>query len=390
MTTRSIAGLAAGLLAAAGVCVGATSDNPGSTPADSSPAVGAPAVGAPAWDTLSAQFGGSKADTHPSRDVTMQFPQSMQVREINAVGGQKVKKGEKLILARDAEIVAAIVQQKDKSVNDLEIQGSKKQWELAEFKFGQIKASKTFSPQEFEEARIAAETAQVQYEQAQKNKVQEELKVKQLEGQYERYWLEAPFDGIIEEIMVEVGQGCTEQEKVLRMVNTDKLWLDPYAETYETIRLKLKEGSPAWVLIDMPDAPKLVTGKVLYVSPVADSVSQTRRVRVEIDNPEGWPAGTQARVRFTEPSGDWQKYKAQAASAGGAMPSDDVRQLVVDLLNDAEARAALMGDVDTAHTCEPEMELVSVPNAYFGQPSVPGLDTFRYDLVLRPKLGAIK
>ena len=117
--------------------------------------------------------------------------------------------------------------------------------------------------------------------------------------------------------------GCTEQEKVLRMVNTDKLWLDPYAPTYETIRLGLKEGSPAWVLIDMPDAPKLVRGKVLYVSPVADSVSQTRRVRVEIDNPQAWPAGTQAQVRFTEPSAEWDKYKMQIARAPQPSPSLD-------------------------------------------------------------------
>jgi hypothetical protein len=43
---------------------------------------------------------------------------------------------------------------------------------------------------------------------------------------------------------------------------------------------------------------------------VADSVSLTRRVRVEIENPKGWPAGTQAVVRFEKPSG-------QFASAGG-------------------------------------------------------------------------
>jgi multidrug efflux pump subunit AcrA (membrane-fusion protein) len=59
----------------------------------------------------------------------------------------------------------------------------------------------------------------------------------------------------------------------------------------------------------------------VYVSPVADSVSQTRRVRVEIDNPEGWPAGTQARVRFTEPTGEW---KSRVPAGGSATPGGGV------------------------------------------------------------------
>jgi RND family efflux transporter MFP subunit len=319
MTTRPIAATgcitAAILLAIAGLPAQAKSDN---TSQKISPVQGSSAT---SWDSLAESFGGSKADTRPSRDTTMQFPSSTEIREVIAVGGQRVKKGDVLIRARDADILAAIAVQKDLAENDNEIQGAQKQAELAKFKLDRLQGAQTqFSPTEYEEARIGAEVSKVQFEQAKRNKQQNVLKLKQAEAQHERYYLEAPFDGIVEEVMVEVGEGVTEQTKVLRLVNIEKLWLDPYAATSDTIRQDLKQGSPAWVLVEMPDAPRLVQGKVLYVSPVADSVSQTRRVRVEIDNPQLWPAGTQARVRFTDPGSDWEKYKTTAPTTANTSP----------------------------------------------------------------------
>jgi hypothetical protein len=84
----------------------------------------------------------------------------------------------------------------------------------------------------------------------------------------------------------------------------------------------------------------LVKGTVLYVSPVADAVSQTRRVRVEIANTENWPAGTQARVRFSEPSdpGMWEKYltspgRSRAASESLPQFADEVRTLLTSTLS---------------------------------------------------------
>jgi RND family efflux transporter MFP subunit len=321
-------GAAAALVALAGLASQAKSDN---TPKPASPVQGAPAASAPAkptkpaanpddsgWESIADAFDGFKADTKPCRDTTMQFPAATEIKEIKAVGGQRVKKGETLIRARDSDILANIAQQKDLAENDNEIKGAEKQAELAQFKFDRLRNGGTYSPTEFREAEINAEVARVNAEQARRNKIQNELKYKQAQASYERYYLEAPFDGIVEEVLVDLGEGVTEQTKVIHVVNIDKLWLDPYASTPQTIRLGLKENSPAWVLVDMPDAPRYIKGRVLYVSPVADSVSQTRRVRVEIDNPEGWPAGTQARVRFTDPGTEWEKYQHKSGLSSAA------------------------------------------------------------------------
>jgi hypothetical protein len=84
--------------------------------------------------------------------------------------------------------------------------------------------------------------------------------------------------------------------------------------------LGLKPGDPAWVLMDTPDDPVVLVGKVLEVSPVAEFASQSIIVKVEIENPRSRPAGLAAWVRFVEPTGPWQEriWKAEA----GAMVGD--------------------------------------------------------------------
>lgn len=263
------------------------------------------------WPALAERFGGARSDTRPSRDVTMRFSFSTEVRRILVKPGQRVAEGDPLVSARDADIQAALRQQKMRAENDLEIQAAAASLELARFRFEHAERAlreDSFSIAEFEERRIDYETAKINLEAAKMRLEEEKIRLEQIEGQYERFLLAAPFDGVVEEVFVELGQGVNEQAPAVRIVNTELLWLDASTDTSETIRLGLDERSPAWVLLDIGGEAKLVKGSVLFVSPVADPVSETRRVRVEVPNVENWPAGTQARVRFTEPSAQWAAY----------------------------------------------------------------------------------
>ncbi len=267
----------------------------------------------PRWEAIAEAFGGVKSETRPSRDATMSFSFATEVREVLAKGGQRVKRDEPLLRSRDTEVVAALEQQRSLAENELEIHGASAALELAEFRFEQLKRGGNFTPSEFEELRIQAMTARIQRDVALFNREQQLLRLKQLEAQAERYLLTAPFDGTVSQVFVDVGQGVNEQQKVVRIVNTNQLWLDAWAGTEETMRLGLKSGTKAWVLVDVPDRPVVAEGRVIEIDPVADPVSQTRRIRVEIDNPAGWPAGTQARVRLAGPppaSGNWAALRA--------------------------------------------------------------------------------
>jgi hypothetical protein len=144
-------------------------------------------------------------------------------------------------------------------------------------------------------------------------------------------------------VLVDVGQGVNEQQKVIRIVNTDQLWLDAWAGTEETMRLSLKDGARAWVLVDVPDRPVVAEGRVIEIDPVADPVSQTRRIRVEIDNVAGWPAGTQARVRLAGPppaSGNWAHAPRRPSAAEDKAGADfAVVPTLVELTADNDSPA---------------------------------------------------
>lgn len=294
----------------------------------------------PRWEAIAEAFGGVKSETRPSRDATMSFAFATEVREVLVKGGQRVKRDEPLMRARDNEVVAAMAQQRSLAENELEIHGASAALELAEFRFEQLKRGGNFTPSEFEELRIQAMTARIQRDLAIFNREQQQHRLKQLEAQAERFLLTAPFDGVVSQVLVDVGQGVNEQQKVVRIVNTDQLWLDAWAGTEETMRLSLKDGAKAWVLVDVPDRPVVAEGRVIEVDPVADPVSQTRRIRVEIDNVAGWPAGTQARVRLAGPppaGGNWAMLEPRAidAEAAGSIvaqlaPSQDLGAMEQD------------------------------------------------------------
>jgi membrane fusion protein (multidrug efflux system) len=151
----------------------------------------------------------------------------------------------------------------------------------------------------------------MEYEQA-------KVTLDRFKSRLDRLRLYAPFDGIIETVTVDVGQSVGEEDPVLRVVNTDSLRMDVAANTDETLRLGLKPGDAAWVLIDVPGEHRVYVGEITEVSPVAYYATRQRRVRVEMPNPDGWPAGLPAWVRFTEPTGEWaEKTVTLAEPAAG-------------------------------------------------------------------------
>ncbi|MBL8763907.1 MAG: efflux RND transporter periplasmic adaptor subunit [Phycisphaerae bacterium] len=258
---------------------------------------------------MARKFGGVLWATRPSQDSVLSFTQPSEVREILVKPDEAVKKGQVLVRARDADILAAIATQRVRSSNEAEVKGAATALELAQFRYDQYRKAAAenakSSPSEEAELRLSVDNARHQLDAARARLKEEQLRLETLERQLERYRLEAPFDGRVESVMVEQGQGLNEAEKVVRVVNTDLLWVEAPVPTDETLRLGLKTDSSAWVMLVIGDSVKVVRGRVLHVSPVADMASGTRRVRVEIANPSRWPAGTPAAVRFEEPVADW-------------------------------------------------------------------------------------
>src|SRR5262249_7602795 len=149
-------------------------------------------------------------------------------------GGQTVTKDQVLIKARDDEQQAVVDGQKLQAESEYRIRNAELQQELADLNYKRIKEAHekgSANEVEVDQKRIEASGAKVALEQ---EKVQHELEVKRLaqaEGLLKRYALFAPFDGVVDEVRVDAGQGVRESDPVIRVVDISRLKLEVYTPT---------------------------------------------------------------------------------------------------------------------------------------------------------------
>jgi multidrug efflux pump subunit AcrA (membrane-fusion protein) len=75
------------------------------------------------------------------------------------------------------------------------------------------------------------------------------------------------------------------------------LWIDAPVPLVQA--MGLQAGKPAQVRFGSSEGPAgVVQGQIIFVAAVADAASGTRRVRVEVQNKTGRPAGEQVQVEF--------------------------------------------------------------------------------------------
>lgn len=256
-------------------------------------------------------YGGEMCVTAPSRKADMGFPQPTKIAEVVLRGGAEVTKGQVIMRGDDAEDQALLRLQKIRSETDVPVQRAKAEMDLAKVEYERlmdIRAKGGSSPQEVERARLTFETKRLDFLNAQLQQTQEVLQLERLQARVDRFRIEAPFDGQIDAVTVDVGQAVSENEKIVRIVNVDPLWIDVPASTKDPRTHSLRPGDTAWVMLDAAGSPRVRHGKVIEVAPTAELGSRSRRVRVEVPNPKGPErliSGEAAWVRFSEPSKEW-------------------------------------------------------------------------------------
>lgn len=269
-------------------------------------------------------FAGVRVFTKPSRDAVMGFSRTTSVLEVLVSGGQLVERGDLLVRGDDREDEALLRQQRVRAETSLPIERERKIEALAKVEYERMREvhqQDGAAQLEVDRARLNWETSVLDARMAVWQQEQEAMQVERAEARVEALRLRAPFDGVVESVKVDEGDTIRESEKVVRVVRINPLWMDVHAPVEETLLLGLEPGDPAWVLVDYPGEPRLLEGRVVEVSPVADFSIRKRRVRVEADNPEGWPPGLGAWVRFQEPSDEWRTAFHAVFSADGAVAS---------------------------------------------------------------------
>lgn len=276
------------------------------TPAAQSGASGSVELGK-LTSELQVRFGGSRAVTRPSQDAFMGFSAPTRVTEVLIRSGLTVKKGDLIVRGDDAEDAALLKIQEVRVAEPLQVEGAKASMDLAKLEYDRLReafAKNASGVQEVERARLGYEVRRIEYLVAQNQETQEKLQLDRMRARVDKFRVRAPFDGIVDTVNADVGQVVNENEKIVRVVDIDPLWIDVNAPTDDKTTLTLTPGAPAWVLCDVAGDARMVMGTVIEVAPTADPASRTRRVRVEVKNPAGPEQllpGEPVWVRMREP-----------------------------------------------------------------------------------------
>lgn len=235
-------------------------------------------------------------------DLRMGFTVDGRLLKVEVEAGDRVKAGDILMELEDHEGQAMVLQYTLKANSDLAIRSAQEQLKLARIEAKAIKElfdKNAATPIELDRANVKAIIAELEVENARQMLEEARHMLAQAKARHERYILRAPIDGVIDTLVGRPGESIESIKPIVRLVNTDKLYIDAPVPTSQT--LALKPGDDAWVKFKiLPDAEPVV-GKILYLAQVADSASDTRLVRIETPNPHKLPAGGVVTVWFEAP-----------------------------------------------------------------------------------------
>ncbi|MBB4264398.1 efflux RND transporter periplasmic adaptor subunit [Roseospira visakhapatnamensis] len=110
----------------------------------------------------------------------------------------------------------------------------------------------------------------------------------------ERVDLKAPFDGVLEARLAEVGDSLSSGDPVARVVDLDPLTVVAKVSEADIDRVSLGQAGTATLVTG-----EAVEGRVAYIARVADGVTRTFAVELDVPNPDGAiPQGMTAELRL--------------------------------------------------------------------------------------------
>jgi len=235
----------------------------------------------------------------PSADIMLSFVLGGRVAEVLVKDGDFVKKNQLLARLDDKteriQLTQLKAQAKDKTlVLKAEAEWVQKKADSRKIARAHTKGAAT--DWEVQHARLAVKIALLALQAAKFEHEQHQRTYRQAQSQLKRMQLVSPIVGRVEKANIESGEAAESLVPVLQVVKIDPLWID-LPVPLEQVR-QLRKGNIARISFPGTDADEPAEGIIIHVSRVADAASDTLRVRVEVPNPDGRPAGERVFVEF--------------------------------------------------------------------------------------------
>jgi RND family efflux transporter MFP subunit len=240
-----------------------------------------------------------RAITKPSADRTLSFIQPGRIEAIHAQEGIVVNEGQEVACLDDRAEQAQLAQIEAQSKDRTQIMASEAslaQKKVDLKKLEKAALNKAATELEVEHARLDVTIAELSLAMATFEHEQAIRKFHESKIRVDNMRMKSPIQGSVEDVYVEAGESVNALQEVVRIVQTDPLWVDASMPVADIGRLK--SGDPVTVTFSLPN-PETLQGRVVHIGAVADAASATLKVRIEVPNPQKRPAGEHVRVLCT-------------------------------------------------------------------------------------------
>jgi len=200
--------------------------------------------------------------TEPVMDVILSAPVAGIVAARHFDEGDQVKKGD-------------VILELDKRLEELEVNRRKLVMDIRKMDLDKTKTlfEKTTSVPEEE-----LEKKEADYKVA---FVEHDMALEQLR----RRLIIAPSDGVITDLVLDLGEAADAYQPLIRLVDPSLCRFECSLDASQASPLKIDQA--VRLEIDSGEKPTVVTGKIAFLSPVADKASGLVRVKVLFENPDG-------------------------------------------------------------------------------------------------------
>jgi RND family efflux transporter MFP subunit len=231
----------------------------------------------------------SRGITEPSQDASVSSTVSGTVVAIKASEGQFVRAGEVVIELDSALEALEVERRKLVAESTAELDAARSRMETLRVDLAGTRKlqeeTRSVSLDDLRKKELEYHLAEAEHERLRVSEERERIEYRLAQAQLQKRFITAPFDGVIVTKLLEVGEVCTPQQALFRIVDTRKCRLVVHME--QAPSLKMKPGRQVTLRIQEADGPVTVQGTVEFVSPLVDASSGLREVKVIFDNPDG-------------------------------------------------------------------------------------------------------
>ncbi|GAB3734173.1 efflux RND transporter periplasmic adaptor subunit [Spirosoma lituiforme] len=182
---------------------------------------------------------------------------------------------------------------------------------------------------------------EIQYLQAKNNKESLERRMSTLNAQLSQSTVTAPISGVVDQVMVKIGQSAAPGMPLVRIVNLSQLKV--VAKVSDTYSGSVRKGD--LVLIEFPDLKKTLNSHISFVATTVDPLSRTFTIEAPLPSDNALKPNMLARIKIND------ETKANAIVINqNLIQSTENGQLVYVAVNEGGKKVAKARTVKTGQS----------------------------------------